>query len=126
MSTNTPNTYSANILIAEDDAGTLKTLAVVLADEGHQVFACQNGEEALRHIAGEYGTPQIDIVVSDLRLPDISGMDILSALKDRYPDAAFILMSGYATLETAIVAVNQGAFSYQVKPLGANIRSCGN
>ena len=117
MSTHTPNIQSANILIAEDDMGTRKTLTVILEDEGHRVFACQNGEEALRHIAGEYGMPQIDIVVSDLRLPDISGMEILSALKDRYPDAAFILMSGYATLETAVEAVNQGAFSYQVKPL---------
>ena len=105
------------MLIAEDDTGTRKTLAVILEDEGHRVFACRDGEEALRHIAGEDGTPQIDIVVSDLRLPDISGMEILSALKDRYPDAAFILMSGYATLETAVEAVNQGAFSYQVKPL---------
>ena len=117
MSTHTTNTQSANILIAEDDTGTRKTLTVILEDEGHRVFASQNGEEALRHIAGEDGTPQIDIVVSDLRLPDISGMEILSALKDRYPYAAFILMSGYATLETAVEAVNQGAFSYLLKPL---------
>ena len=117
MSIHTPNTHTTNILIAEDDAGTRTTLAAILEDEGYRVFSYQNGEEALRHIAGETGMPQIDIVVSDLRLPDVSGMDILSALKDRWPDAAFILMSGYATLETAVEAVNQGAFSYQLKPL---------
>lgn len=117
MSTHTRNTHSANILIAEDDTSTRKTLSVILEDEGHLVFACEDGEEALKRIAGEDGTPQIDIVVSDLRLPDISGLDILTALKDRYPDAAFILMSGHATLETAVQAVNQGAFSYHVKPL---------
>ena len=111
------NVHSAHILIAEDDAGTRETLTIILEEEGHQVFACQNGEEALRLIAGENGTPRIDIVVSDLRLPDISGMEILSVLKEQNADAAFILMSGHATLETAVEAVNQGAYSYQVKPL---------
>ena len=111
------NTHTANILIAEDDSGIRLTLAAILEEEGHQVFACQNGEEALQHIAGERGASQIDIVVSDLRLPDISGMEILSALKAQIPEAAFILISGYATLETAVEAVNQGAFSYLVKPV---------
>jgi len=117
MSTHTPDTHPANILIAEDDESTRKTLEVILEDEGYQVFSCPNGNEALRHISGEYGTPQIDVVVSDLRLPDMSGMEILTTLKTRCPDTAFILMSGYATLETAVEAVNQGAFSYHVKPL---------
>jgi len=111
------NTHTANILIAEDDTGIRMILAAILEEEGYQVFACQDGREALKHIAGECGTPKIDVVVSDLRLPDISGLEILSALKDRNLDAAFILISGYATLETAVEAVNQGAFSYLVKPL---------
>ena len=58
-----------------------------------------------------------NIVVSDLKLPDISGLDILLALKKFNPDAAFILMTGHASLETAIEAVNRGAFAYHVKPL---------
>ena len=117
MSTPAQNIHTANILIAEDDPGTRTTLSVILEDDGHQVFSCENGAEALKCISGEDGTPQIDIVVSDLRLPDLSGMEILSVLKAKYPDAAFILMSGYATLETAVQAVNQGAFSYHLKPL---------
>ncbi|MQC27404.1 MAG: response regulator [Chloroflexi bacterium] len=117
MSPQTGNTHTANIMIAEDDPGTRTTLTVILEDDGHAVFSCENREEALKCISGEDGTTQIDIVVSDLRLPDLSGMEILTALKARFPDAAFILMSGYATLETAVQAVNQGAFSYHVKPL---------
>ena len=111
------NTHTAKILLVDDDLGIRQTLAVILEDECHQVVTCQNGQEALGHIFGENGTTEIDIVVSDLRLPDISGLEILSALKDRKPDATFILMSGHATLETAVEAVNQGAFSYLVKPL---------
>lgn len=109
--------HFANILIAEDDANTRTTLAAILEDEGHRVVTCKNGEEALEHLTAGSEGAEINIVVSDLRLPDISGMDILRAVKDRKPDAAFILMSGHATLETAVEAVNQGAFSYLVKPL---------
>ena len=111
------NTHTAKILLAEDDLGTRNTLSAILEEGGHQVVTCHNGNEALRYIAGRNGSNEIDIVVSDLRLPDISGLEILSALKDQHPDAPFILMSGHATLETAVEAVNQGAFSYLVKPL---------
>lgn len=107
----------ANILIVEDDASARTTLAAILEDEGHRVLTCQNGEEAVEQISAGSAMDEIDIVVSDLRLPDISGMDILRATKDRRPEALFILMSGHATLETAVEAVNQGAFSYLVKPL---------
>ncbi len=107
----------ANILIVEDDASARTTLAAILEDEGHRVLTCQNGEEAVAQISAGSAMDEIDIVVSDLRLPDISGMDILRATKDRRPEALFILMSGHATLETAVEAVNQGAFSYLVKPL---------
>ena len=111
------NNPIANILLVEDDGNTRTTLAAILAEEGHRVVTCQNGEEALQHISVGSETEKIDLVVSDLRLPDISGMDILRALKDQRPDVLFILMSGHATLETAVEAVNQGAFSYLVKPL---------
>ncbi len=111
------NNHAAKILLVEDDPGARTTLAAILEDEGHVVVACQNGEEALAVVFGDSEETDIDIVVSDLRLPDISGMDILRALKDSKPDTAFILMSGHATLETAVEAVNQGAFSYLVKPL---------
>ena len=107
----------ANILIVEDDASARTTLAAILEDEGHRVLTCQNGEEEVEQVSAGSAMDEIDIVVSDLRLPDISGMDILRATKDRRPEALFILMSGHATLETAVEAVNQGAFSYLVKPL---------
>ena len=111
------NTHIANILLAEDDSSARTTLAAILEQEGHRVVACQNGAEAMEHISRRSETEEVEIVVSDLRLPDISGMDILRAVKDQMPDAVFILMSGHATLETAVEAVNQGAFSYLVKPL---------
>ena len=101
------------ILIVEDDQGSRVTLTALLEAEGHLVEAMETTAESLNHLIHH----PVDIVVSDLRLPDGSGLQILWALKNINPDAAFILVTGHATLETAIDAVNQGAFAYHVKPL---------
>lgn len=103
----------ANILIVEDDRGARVTLAALLEGEDYQVSSCETAEEALNHL---YQEP-VDIVVSDLRLPDGTGLQVLWALKKINPDAEFILTTGHATLETAIEALKEGAFAYHVKPL---------
>ena len=76
-------------------------------------MACETAEDALNHI---YREP-VDIVVTDLYLPDGTGLQVLWALKKINPDAEFILTTAQATLETAIVAIKEGAFAYHVKPL---------
>ena len=107
-------TDPANILVVEDDKSTRVVLTALLEESMYRVRACRTAEEALNHLmAGE----PLDIVVSDLRLPDGSGLQILWTLKKINPDAAFILITGHASLETAIAAVNEGAFAYHVKPL---------
>ena len=108
---------SANILIAENELGMLTTLSAVLEDEGHFVVGCQNGEEAIAYLATHAEDRPIDIVISDLKLTDMSGLNVLSHLKKINSGAAFILITGNATLETSIAALNQGAFAYHVKPL---------
>ena len=106
-----------NIIVVEDDNSTRVTLTALLEDEGYQVFGCRNGTEAMGYLVNDSSEQPVDVVISDLRLPDMSGMDILASLKQNHPDAEFIFVSGHATLETAVEAVNQGAFAYQVKPL---------
>lgn len=106
-------TGPANILVVEDDQGSRITLTALLEAEGYRVEARETAEESLNHMMHH----PADIVVSDLNLPDGSGLQILWALKKINPDSAFILVTGHATLETAIDAVNQGAFAYHVKPL---------
>ena len=105
--------YSTNILVVDDEEGMRITLSAILEEEGYQVVACGNGAQALEYI--ERGP--VDLVISDLKLPDMSGLEILAALKQVNPDTPFILVTGYASLETAIEAVNQGAFAYHVKSL---------
>ena len=102
-----------NILLVEDEKGSRVTLTALLEEEGYLVGQCETAAEALRQISAS----PIEIVVSDLKLPDGTGLQILWSLKKINPDAVFILITGYASVETAIEAVNQGAFAYHVKPL---------
>ena len=105
--------YLAKILVIDDEKCQRDTLAVILEGEEYQVVVGQNGAEALKLIRED----SIDVVVADLKLPDMTGLEILTALKEANSDAAFILITGYASVETAIEAMNQGAFAYHVKPL---------
>lgn len=102
-----------NVLVVEDEKGSRLTLTVILEEEGHQVVALETAEQALNHIIER----PTDLVISDLELPDGSGLQILWALKRINPDASLILVTGHASQETAIEAVNQGAYAYHVKPL---------
>ena len=85
----------------------------LLEAEGYRVETCETAGESLNYLIHH----PVHVVVSDLRLPDGNGLQILWALNNINPDAAFILITGHATLETAIEAANQGAFAYHVKPL---------
>ena len=85
----------------------------LLEAEGYSVEACETAGESLNYLIHH----PVDVVVSDLRLPDGNGLQILWALNNINPDAAFILITGHATLETAIEAANQGVYAYHVKPL---------
>ena len=117
-------TGPANILVVDDDQGSRITLAALLEAEGYDVEACETAGESLNYLIHH----PVHVVVSDLRLPDGNGLQILWALKKINPDSAFILITGHATLETAIEAVNEGAFAYHAKPLDidalkANVRN---
>ena len=106
-------TYTTSILIVEDDKGMRETLRAILAAERYHVDLAGNAAEALKVISGI----TTDIVISDLNLPDGSGLKILPALNRINPDAAFIVITGHASLETARQALNEGAVAYHVKPL---------
>jgi signal transduction histidine kinase len=92
----------------------LVTLTALLETEGYEVEACDTAEKALNYMATE---GPLDLVLSDLKLPDGSGLQVLWALKKINRDAAFILTTGHASVETAVEAVNEGAFAYHVKPV---------
>jgi len=99
------------LLIIDDDPGVLTLLARLLGDQ-YAITSCLSGRQALRFLAAE----SFDLIVTDLRLPDITGLDILNAAKS-LPDAPeVIIITAYATLDTAVRATSNGASAYIPKP----------
>ena len=103
----------ATIIVVEDETGALVTLCGILEDAGYKVIGLKRGADALETIRRS----PFDVVIADIRLPDVSGLEILELAKEINPDAAVIMMTGYASVETAVDAVNQGAYAYFVKPV---------
>ena len=103
----------ATIIVVDDEVGTRATLCGILEDAGYRVIGLDKGTDALEMIRGD----PFDAIITDIRLPDVSGMEILELAKEINPDAAVIMITGYASIETAVDAVNQGAYAYFVKPI---------
>ncbi len=103
----------ATIMVVADEIGTRATLCGILEDAGYKVIGLDRGASALEIIQKS----PFDAVITDIRLPDVGGLEILELAKEINPDAAVIMMTGYASVETAIDAVNQGAYAYFVKPV---------
>jgi len=103
---------SARILIVDDDDSLRESLELVLSAESYEVISAPNGETALRIIEE---TP-IDIVLCDLRMPGIDGMELLPQFARRLPGVSIILMSAYGTEDLAIEAMKRGAYDYIAKP----------
>ena len=106
-------TAGATIIVVEDERGVRATLCGILEDAGYRVIGLESGTEALEAIRGG----EFDAVITDIRLPDVGGLEVLELGKEINPDAAVIMITGYASVETAIDAVNQGAYAYFVKPV---------
>jgi DNA-binding NtrC family response regulator len=100
------------VLVVDDESGILQTLEILLRAEGFVPHVAHGGKAALERI------PQLspDIVLSDIRMPQVGGVDVLAAARAHDPDVPVILMTAQATLQTAMQAVNAGAFYYIQKP----------
>ncbi|MHB8628681.1 MAG: response regulator transcription factor [Aggregatilineales bacterium] len=103
---------SARILIVDDEGAICHTISKALQRIGGFISTATSGEEALRLVAEQ----AFDVVLTDIRMPDISGVELLTRIKESAPDSVVIMMTGYASLDTAIDAMRLGASDYLVKP----------
>ena len=101
------------ILIVDDEANIRKSLSDILQDEGFTTFVAENGEQGLDKLRSE----SIDIVLLDIWMPGLDGIDTLRHIRDEFPDQMVIMMSGHGTIETAVKATRLGAFDFIEKPL---------
>ncbi len=102
----------AKILVVDDDTVVLKAVTQILQREGYPVVAIDDAVEGLTAAKD----PSIDVAVLDINMPNLSGMDLLKAIKAERPDVEVIMMTAYATVETAVEAVKAGAYDYLTKP----------
>lgn len=105
-------TQPAKILIVDDEENVRFFLQEALERDGHQVIAVENGETALKRLESD----EFDLALIDLKLPGIGGMQVLAALRQASPDTIVIMLTAYASLETAVEALRQGAHDYLFKP----------
>jgi len=103
---------ASKILVVDDDEAVLWTLGAVLTDAGHTVTLSPNGADALRKIR----TSEFDVVLTDLKLGDIDGLHILKAVRSTWPETVTLMLTGYASVESAVGALRNGAYDYLRKP----------
>lgn len=101
-----------NILVIDDEESIRDACSQVLIKEGYSVKTAEDGIEGLRLFRTEF----FHAVLLDLKLPDMSGMEILSRIKEEHPKTAVIIITGYATIDSAIEAMKRGASDYLSKP----------
>ena len=103
----------SKILIVEDDRNALEGLAHILRDEGYTVQAVGDGETALEEI----GQEEYDVLLTDLKLPGIDGLELYREAKGISPDIATIVVTAFGTVKTAVDAMKEGVFDYVTKPI---------
>src|SRR6202790_3176630 len=101
----------AHILVVDDEQSICELLEITFRKEGHRVEVARNGETAKRLLRSQI----FYIVISDIRMPDATGVDLLQFCKELSPSSYFLLITGVPTVETAIAAINSGADRYVIK-----------
>ena len=106
----------SNILLIDDEKAIRKTLQEILTYEGFKVKEAGDGEEGLKM----FNEKNYDVVLCDIKMPKIDGMEFLAKANAANPDVPVIMISGHGTIETAVEAVKKGAFDYISKPPDLN------
>jgi DNA-binding NtrC family response regulator len=105
------------ILVVDDEKIIRENLARILKEENYQVAKVADGRSALAHIESHDN----DLILLDLNLPDMNGLDVLSTARGMDPDLLFIIITGYASVESAVKAIKLGAYDYIKKPFKADV-----
>ena len=108
---------NAKILVVDDDSASVEATVEALKREGYDLFAASGGREALKILNAE----NIDVVITDLKMPDLSGIDLLKYIHENNPYTQVIILTAYGTIDSAVQAIATGAFSYLEKPIKISI-----
>jgi len=112
----TEKTAPTAVLVVEDDPSSLENLVAGLRESGHEVYAASSGLEAIEKM----NRHSIDVVVSDVQMEGMNGLKLLEHVSEQTPQTAVIMITGYGTIESAVVAMRAGAYDYLSKPVDIN------
>jgi DNA-binding NtrC family response regulator len=107
--------HAGSVLVVDDDEDVLLVCARALRDEGFEARSFNSATPVLEAL--EVAAGRVDVVLSDIHMPDLSGLELLAAVHERWPTVVVILMTGQADLESAVQALRLGAYDYLVKPV---------
>ena len=107
------STRAMRILVVDDEAIVRKSFARALADDGFEVEMAADGEAA----AGLLDAQPFDLVITDLRMPQMDGLELLRHVKERYPATEVVILTGFGTIQNAVDMMREGAYNYITKPL---------
>jgi DNA-binding NtrC family response regulator len=100
------------ILVVDDEDIVRTSCSRTLSPEGYEVKLAKNGIEGLKMASEE----RFDLVLTDLKMPDMDGIEVLRIIKGKWPETAVIIVTGYQTVDTAVKAIKLGAYDYIEKP----------
>jgi DNA-binding NtrC family response regulator len=100
------------ILVIDDDENIRKVVEAILKDQGYEVDTAESGKDAIQKTQKNH----FDLMLVDIRLPDMEGTELLTKVRDTTPKIRKIMVTGYPTLQNAVTAVNRGADAYVMKP----------
>lgn len=104
------------ILIVDDEEGLREGLSKLLESEGYAALSAESGEQALQILQQSH----IDLVLTDMRMPGMDGIELLKKIRERHPNVGVIILTGYGQIESYIEAMNFGAIEYVSKPFKVN------
>ena len=104
------------ILVVDDDLASVETTIDVLEREGYELHSASGGRQALKTL----GKEDVNVVITDLKMPDLSGIDLLKYIQESNPYTQVIILTGYGTIDSAVEAMREGAFYYLKKPIEMN------
>src|SRR5260370_10425802 len=107
----------ARILVIDDDAASRALMEQILAEDGHVVTACSDGAEAVQRLDGE---GEFDAVVSDIRMVDMDGLEVLDWVRKRAPETPVLLVTAFGNVDGAVDAIRRGAYDHISKPYDVN------
>lgn len=102
-----------SLLIVDDDEDMLETLSDILQEKGYRTETAKTGKKAIKKAKDHF----FDIALVDIKLPDVTGIEVLQTFRENHPTMMNIMITGHATRQNAIDAVNLGANAYIMKPI---------